>query len=763
MAESTVRPGGLTALGTADNMATIESMGVGLKNRLKKGNAMMISNFWTVLCCCVLIVGVVEGAASLGGKSGPLDLPSLGRENLSHRRPLNLDKFLFGVPYYPEHWDAETRKNDADLMAAAGFNVVRMAEFAWDGMEPKEGRYDFSIFDEAIATLAEKGVKAILCTPTATPPRWLTVKHPDIVRIDENGVPQSHGSRQHCCHASETLRRYSRKITQAMGDHFRDNPNVIGWQTDNEFNCQFSECHCASCQKAFAQFLREKYGTIEELNRRWGTAFWAQSYLRFEDVPTPRSKPTYMNPVHVLDYYRFISHTVAVFQHEQVDILRRANPKWFVMHNGIFRLIDYRGDFSRDLDFLGFDSYPLFDYSPASRPRSHAFQLDKVRALTGNFMVPEQQSGPGGQGNYFHDNPEPGEMRLLTYRSIAHGADSLMYFRWRTCRFGAEEYWCGILNHDNVPRRRYEEAKQVGTELRRVGAAIQGTSVRVDVGVATGDFSVEYGHIPLNLGLPSPEAVARDIHSVFFTRGYAVGCIHPEDTLSGVKLYFIPHWSLFKPEWVAILEKYVRDGGVLVIGARTATKNFDNNVIAQTPPGCLAELAGARVVEYSKINRPDERPVTITIGESSVPAQLWYEVLEPATDAEVIGRLSDRFAAAGGEAVPGSLTGKPVITSKKLGKGRVVYVGTYLMTQVVESLLPMLTELSGLKPLCPGAAPDVEVVVRESNEKQLWFVLNHSDKEVTLAEVPAGENLISGERCDGRLTLPRNAVAVIHK
>ncbi len=727
---------------------------------------MRLSHFPIILFCLSLIVCLCEGTMTTTSSSDSRELPALGRANLSHRRPLNLDTFLFGAPYYPGHWDAQTRKDDAERMAAAGFNVVRMAEFSWDRMEPREGRFDFSLYDEVIADLAAKGIKTILCTPTATPPRWLTAKHPDIVRVDENGVAQVHGSRQHCCHASETFRRYSRVITQSMANHFRDNPNVIGWQTDNEFNCHFSECHCASCLQAFARFLWEKYKTPDELNRRWGTAFWSQTYLRFDDVPTPRAKPTYMNPAHVLDYCRFISHTVAEFQHEQVEILRKTNPKWFVMHNGIFKHIDYRGEFSRDLDFLGLDSYPFFDYHPVTRPRSHAFKLDRMRALTGNFIVPEQQSGPGGQGSYFHDNPEPGELRLMTYRSIAHGADSLMYFRWRTCRFGAEEYWCGILDHDNVPRRRYEEVKQVGQELRHVGPAILGTSVRVDAAVATGDFSVEEGHTPLNLGLPSPNSVAGEIHTVLFARGYAVGCIHPDDDLTGVKLYFIPHWSLFKPEWVRKLGKYVRDGGVLVIGARTATKDFDNNVVAETPPGCLAMLAGVQVAEYGKINRPDVRPMSIAVGDSSVEAPLWYELLEPSPEAEVIGRWVDRFGpeSEGGEPAPGSFTGRPAITMHRVGKGCVVYVGTYLTLRVAETLLPTLVETSNIKPLCPRrAAPYVEVIVRESKDKQVWFYLNHSDKEVAVSNVSVGEDLITGKSCNGQIILPRNGVAVVQK
>jgi len=294
---------------------------------------------------------------------------------------------------------------------------------------------------------------------------------------------------------------------------------------------------------------------------------------------------------------------------------------------------------------------------------------------------------------------------------------------------------------------------------------VRETTVRVDVAVATGDFSVEEGHIPLTLGLPSPRSVAGEIHGIFFERGYAVGCIHPEDVLTGVKLYFIPHWSLFQPEWVAKLEKYVRDGGVLVIGARTATKDFDNNVVAETPPGCLAGLTGVRVVEYGKINRPEERPKSITIGESSLQAPLWYEVLEAAPDAEVIGRWTDRFGpvGAGRETSAGSITGRPAITSRKLGKGRVIYVGTYLMRGMTEALLPMLKGMSSLEPLCPGVPSGVEVAVRQNGEKELWFFLNHSDQQRTVSGGPVGEDLVTGKRCDGTIVLPRNGVAVIQK
>lgn len=660
---------------------------------------------------------------------------------LSHKNATILKTFYFGAPYYPEHWDAETREQDVERMAGAHFNAVRMAEFAWDVMEPREGaaedcRYDFALFDETIARLGEKGIGTILCTPTATPPRWLTFAHPDVLRVDADGVTMQHGSRQHVCPSSPVFREYSRAITQAMADHYADNAHVIGWQTDNELNCHFSECHCENCQIAFREFLREKFdGDVGALNAAWGNAFWALTYNNFDQIQTPKNgKPAYANPAHLLDYDRFISWNVTRFQREQVEILRAANPDWFVMHNGIFRHIDYRGDFTQDLDFLGYDVYPMFDPDPEHRPAGQAFNLDHARAWSGNFMIPEQQSGPGGQGPYFHDNPEPGEIRKMAYASVAHGADSLMFFRWRTCRFGAEEYWCGILDHDNVPRRRYEEFQQIGREFQTLGPKVLGTRVRVDVGIAAADIDVYDAHDTLSMGLPSPKEMAERVHGYYFKKGYAVGCVHPSDDLSGLKLYIIPHWALFKPEWVANLENYVENGGILVIGARTATKDWNNNVVAETPPGVLWGLAGVKVIEYGRQNAADKRPLGIHFPNYRVATDYWYEQLEIYPRTATIGRWDARH-----------LNARPAVTMKKVGKGVVLYAGTYLNDGLLSMFTAICEEVTELKPLWPLATEaGVQAVVRENEERRLWFFINETDKMASVSQIPKGVNALTG-------------------
>lgn len=670
---------------------------------------------------------------------------------LTHRRPANVPRFLYGVVYYPEHWDEETRRLDPERMAAAGLNVVRMAEFAWDRMEPAEGRFEFDFFDDAIARLGRHGIATILCTPTATPPRWLTLKHPEVLRVDVRGARMEHGSRQHACHASPVFRDYSRRITSELAGHFRDNPHVIGWQTDNEFHCHFSECHCDNCQQAFREYLHRRFnGSIEALNEAWGNAFWALTFGSFEEIVTPRQRPAYPNPAHELDYYRYLSDAVTRFQHEQVALLRHAQPRWFVTHNGTFGHIDYRGRFQEDLDFHGHDVYPMFDADPAERPASQAFGLDRVRALSGNFIVPEQQAGPGGQKPYLHDTPEPGEMRQMVYASLARGADSLLHFRWRTCRFGAEEYWCGILDHDNVPRRRYSEVRQTGLELQAVGPALLGTAVHIDVAVAAGDMHVDDAHTTLSLGLPGHGDVARRIHRRLFRDGYAVGCVHPEDDLAGVKLYIVPHWAMFNAAWVANLERFASEGGTLVIGARTATRNGNNQVVAGTIPGCLRALTGVSVEEYGRQNKPAARPLRLAAPDGrEAPTDLWYEQLA-LHGAEALANWRGRH-----------LDGAPAVAVRRHGKGHVVYVGTYLTEPVVDLLLPDLLRLSALHPLWTSAPAGVQVVRRDGLGRRLWFFLNHTDEPVTVPITPVGRNLLDESSTGGPLRLERHGVAVI--
>lgn len=344
-------------------------------------------------------------------------------------------------------------------------------------------------------------------------------------------------------------------------------------------------------------------------------------------------------------------------------------------------------------------------------------------------------------------------MRRMAYTSIARGADSLLFFRWRTARFGAEEYWVGVLDHDNVPRRRYQEAAQLGEELKRVGPAVLGTSVFVNVGVAAADQEVYDAASALSMGLPSPENMAREAHAFFLQHGYAVGCVHPSDDLSDLNLYVIPHWPVFDPEWVGSLTDWVNRGGILVIGARTASKNMDNHVISETLPGVLAPLAGITVEEYGKQNAPDERPLWIYMPSAEYQARAWYEVVQP-----IEGRGAEPLATWKGR----HLDGQTAISVRRVGQGAVIYVGAYLTADLWEGLLPEIEKHRTLEKIWPFAPQGVQVSCRKNAEKEIWFFINTSDEERVIRQLPAhGTNLLTDEPAEGELRLPPNGVAVI--
>jgi beta-galactosidase len=697
-------------------------------------------------------------------------------------RPLNLDAFLIGAPHYPEQVDESYWAHDAKRIAAAGFNVTRMGEFAWHIFEPREGVFDFSLFDRAIEGLAAEGVKTIMCTPTATPPRWLTAAYPNVLRVDENGRVASHGSRQHADTNCPDYRVHSRRITKALVDHYRDNPHVIGWQTDNELNTTVSTSYSEATEREFRRYLQERYKTIDQLNFVWGGHFWATAYDDFDQVGLPRNaNPSFPSPGHVQDYHRFLAAMTAAFQQDQVEILRAANPRWFIFHNvGRLADIDFRGQFGRDLDFLGFDIYPML-YDEQSRTGGHAptqaLHLDICRSYTGNFIVPEQASGFGSQPGFSTMTPEPGEMRRMAMTSVARGADSLLFFRWRPAHFGAEIYWMGIIDHDDVPRRRYAEAVEFASDIAKLKTDLIGTSVRMDVAIAGADFDNQEAHKTYPIGLPSPVEDAMRLHRLCYSKGIACGFIHPEDDLSRIKLLYVPHWVMWKPEWDAAVEAFVANGGTLVVGALTGTRDHNNHVLRVQPPEPgLSRLCGVRVEETGRVaepgsdglfpsppprpgsNAPAVRPPAgstargyrLTLGNQEYDAAHLYELLDVDADVDVIGWWSNRFAG-----------GRAAVTRRKHGKGQAIYVGTYLTDSLVEGLAEQVFPSAGVAPLIPDLPQKVEVTVREAKGRKLLFVLNTDADPATVSGVPSGVDLLTGQSVNGALKLGSYGCSVI--
>jgi len=624
----------------------------------------------------------------------------------------------YGADYYPEHWPEERWEIDANLMESAGINVVRLAEFAWVKLEPKEGYYDFSWLDKAIEILSKHGIKVVLGTPTASPPMWLVKKYPQVLPKDKDGHIMGPGGRRHYCYNSSEYRELTRKIVTAMAEHYKDNPNVIGWQIDNELGCHESNrCYCDNCLTKFREWVKKKYGTLENLNRSWGTIFWSQTYSDWDEIIIPRRTVGSHNPSLLLDFLRFVSDSTIEYQNLQVEILKKICPDKFVTHNfmGLFGGLDYY-KLAESLDFISWDNYPRFRGSPD--PARIALSHDVMRGVNRGkpFWVMEEQSGAAGW-EIFGSHPLPGEIRLWSYQGIAHGADAIVYFRWRTCRFGTEEYWHGILDHDGVPRRRYEEVKRMGEELKNL-TELAGSIYKAETAIIYSyDIRWALEIQPNNPDFNYMEQIQK-YYTGLFNQHVPVDIVHPLEDLSRYKLVIAPSLYLMTPEIKENLERYVRNGGTLVVTLRSGVKDWNNVVTDKTLPGELSDLLGIEIEEYCSMS-PGEKYHIKGIGPERFTCKAICEFVNP-KNAEVIALYED-----------GPFAGKPVVTINRFGSGESIYVGADVDIEYIESLLFWLITRSKIDVIAMGSK-DVEVTIREGKNGTFIFLLNHSDKLETI-------------------------------
>jgi beta-galactosidase len=660
-----------------------------------------------------------------------------------------------GVDYYPEHWPEERWETDASLMEKAGFTVVRLAEFAWAFMEPEEGRFDFSFLDRALATLGRHGISAILGTPTGSMPGWVARRFPDAMAADRHGHRLTWGIRKNNCFSSGAYRLLSERITRAMAEHFGGTPNVIGWQTDNEFGGPL--CFCATCRDTFHGWLKGRYGTLDAVNRAWGTHFWAHRYSDWAEIPLP-DEPSAHNPGLCLDHVRFHTWLTVRFQADQVRILRATCPRQFVTHNfmGLYSRLDY-WQLASDVDFVSWDNYPVW-----GGPEFHwdaAAAADVMRGLKKrNFWIMEQTAGPCGWGT-FGRNPRPGEIRQVAMQQVAHGADGMIWFRWRTCTAGREQYWHGLLGHDGVAGRRYEEAARTAADLHRLWPLLEGTTVTARVAIVYDYESTWAFHIqPAYPGDgPGPhdgttnyQDAIRRWHRAFLRAGVNVDMVRPGSDLSGYAVVVAPHLLVMGDDTARWLAAFAEAGGVLAADSRTGVKDETNLAHARTLPGLLSGVLGIRIEEYEALSADMSYPVT------------------PAADGMAGGtavRFADWVMPRGAEVLagwgPAHMKAFAAATRHRAGKGWGYYVGAVVKEAAFyDALAADMLARGGVKAaLRPPAG--VEASVREGAGRALLFLVNHEEKEMTVPVTAGLDELLGGKKTGSTLVLEPFGVAVI--
>lgn len=660
--------------------------------------------------------------------------------------PNRYREFLFGVDYYPEQWPESYWERDAQRMQETGVNAVRIAEFAWALMEPREGVYDFSLFDRAIATLAKHNIKIILGTPTATPPKWLTQKYPEVLHVFSTGQKSNDQTRRHVCYNSPVYRRMSKLIVEKMAEHYKNNPNVIGWQIDNELNNENPECYSDSCRVAFRGWVKQKYENLNALNQRWGTVFWSQLYTDWSQVDLPFPATSLHNPSLMLDFKRFISDSVTSYMEDQVNIIRRYRPNDFITQNGAFKNINlYKHD--RNLDLQSLANYPLFSDNPQYGTGA---SLTLNRGFSERMMIMEQQTGPAGQ-TYMLRSPRPGEMRLWTFQSIAHGADGIIHFRWRTARRGIEEYWTGVLDQDDVPRARFQDFKREGAEINKIKSEILDSKLISDIAVIK-DYDDEwvYDH-----QFFTSEVHASWVYSYLFTAAselkHNIDFVGPQAEFGKYKIIFAPFKILMDEEFASKARKFVEQGGILIMSGHSAVKDRDNTMTEMTVPIRLTDLFGLEVEAYHCYQPPSADKNGVRFADATVPIDVWADLLKPTT-AKVIATWDRDY-----------MKGTPAVTENGVGRGKAVYYGSFFNTDAARYLLKRYAAEKELKPLFADFPKEIEVTRRTKGKSEYYFILNHKNESVSLAPGAGFFDLIAGRESPAQFTLEPFGYRVLRK
>lgn len=653
------------------------------------------------------------------------------------------DAILVGTAWYPEQWAESQWEQDLKLMEAAHIKVVRVGEFAWSTMEPSEGRYDFDWLKRAIALAARHNIVTVLGTPTAAPPAWLTSKYPDTLRLDENGHRAQHGNRAQASPSSARYREYCRRIAEQMAIRFGHTPSVVGWQIDNEYGyAQMS--YDATTRQKFQDWLKAKYKTLANLNREWTTAYWSQTYDSWTEIPIPMGPH---NPALMLEWKRFVTHEYDGYQRDQIEVIRKnSDPRQFITTNfmGWFDGYDHY-ILSQPLTFASWDDYVGSGHVD---PFQNGLTHDLTRGFRReNFWVMETQ--PGAVNWHSVNNfLNKGEVRAMAWQAIAHGADEVGYWQWRSALNGQEEYHGTLLGPDGTPVPMYEEVSQIGAEFSKAQEAFRGTTPSSEVALLNSYDSRWAIQFQKHTQKYDYVSVMRSYYKELRALAQSVDVISPDAPLEKYKLVVAPALNMIPKDIADHLLEYVRNGGHLVLGPRSGMKDQYNGLLPQRQPGFLADALGGRVEQYYALEK--DFPISGDWGSGEV--SVWAERLNAsASDAQVLMRYGKSN---------GWLDDQPAVITHSYGKGRITYIGALLDDKLMEAAAQWMVKDSGVTPIF-GPVPDgVEVSRRSGAGKDVLIFINFASEARSVSLPHSMKCLLKDEACD-RFDLPQYGVELV--
>ena len=613
-------------------------------------------------------------------------------------------------------------------------------------MEPTEGVYTLDWLERAINLAGKHGIYTVLGTPTAAPPAWLTSKYPETLRIDENGRRAEHGNRLQYNWSDAKYRSLSREIVRRLAMRFGHNPFVLGWQIDNEISQTSTD---PGTRAQFEDWLKVRYGTLDELNKRWSTSYWSQTYSQWDQVPIPTHGGIDSgNPGLLLCWRTFLSDTWRSYLLNQIDVIHaNSDARQFVTTNtmGFFQYYDHYITESV-LDLASWD-----DYMPNGKidPVWDGLQQDLARGFKRKeFWVMETQPG---YVNWSSVNValKPGDERALVWHDIAHGANAVNFWQWRSALNGQEQYHGTLVGAGGSPVPLYSEIQRIGEELQRLGPVLADTHVIADVAILhsyASRWAIEWQpqsdtFDPLQEMSRYYAPLQRAVHSV--------DVVSPDVDLSPYKLVVAPALNVIPAATAHNLESYVRAGGHLVLTPRSGMKDEDNALQPELQPGPLQALLGGRVEQFYALGAP----VEVEGAALHTQAFIWAELLSTSSaDTKVVLRYGK---------ANGWLDGKPAMLTRHVGNGSITYVGTVLDEAAMATLTEWMLRDSGIATSTLSPPPGVEVNVRRSKDKSVYILVNFSEAAQVVKLPRAMKDEMGTLGTVSEINLPVSGVAVL--
>ena len=661
---------------------------------------------------------------------------------------LSSTRLHLGASYYPEHWSEEHWAEDIRLMQEAGMTVARMGEFAWSSLEPSAGKFRFDWLERVIDQLASAGIATALGTPTAGPPAWLVSQHPDLLAVDEYGRRAQIGNRCHYCVNSPEFHDAVQRIVKALAEHFGSNPNVIGWQLDNEYN---RVCYCDRCRRLFQNFLQDRYGSLDALNDHWSTSYWSQTYSAWEQIPIPIGQH---NPGLMLEFKHFITESYRKFQRLQVDNLRPCLPEGVWITHNFMRWFEGYDHYimSEDLDIASWDWYVGMGHHDYL---SSGVLHDLVRGFKNqNFWLIETQPG-SINWKPINTTLDRGEARAMAWHAIAHGADAILYWQWRSALGGQEQMHGTLVDPSGRPRPFYEEAQQLGRDFATISSLLSGSGVKAQVAMLNDydslwsirwqphhrdfDYIDHFSHYyrPLTrLNVPVDVLSAKGLRSA--------------EQLAGYQFVVAPALLIQNQTMVDTLKEYVSGGGHLLLTARCGLKDEYNALLPQRQPGGLAEIAGVEVEDFYALLEPVPVTGEWLKGESN----LWAERLA------LTGQKAAKVIARYGKS-NGWLDNQIAISVNTFGNGLVYYVGANLDETAQQILFTQVLEAARVTTLASAPGVEIQARLRPAQDEMFYIVINHTATEQTVTMPWTSFDHLNGDALAEEFKLAAYAVAIL--